>query len=318
MFVIRHRQAPDVIGVDAGGTSIRLAWAESNGDIAIRTAASVPVRDLGNFLRKVWNTSGWVRRRPRALVVASRGVWTTRERRMLAREIARLADRVVVIADAQAALLGALGDRPGVLVLSGTGSIVVGRDGRGRWARAGGLGPLLGDEGSGFWLGRQWLRAMAEGGTPESALKFVRLAEPVARIAALAPSVLRRAQRGDRRARTIVTEAGRQLARQTIAVSRRLGLRRPVAVSWAGSVMDHPVLRRAVARALDQAGVRAVWCLPAEAPIVAAVRLATRLAASRSSAHVTTPPTRAAFHRRGPARRRPGRAAGAADTRRDR
>lgn len=298
MFAIRHREAPDVIGVDAGGTLIRLAWVETNGGVAIRTAASVPVRDLGKFLLKVWKASGWTRRPPRALVVGSRGVWTPRERRALAREIAPLAARVAVIADAQAALLGALGERPGVLVLSGTGSIVVGRDGRGRWARAGGLGPLLGDEGSGFWLGRQWLRATAERGTPEVALRFVRRPEPVARIAALAPSVLRRAQRGDRHARAIVAEAGRQLALQAVSVARRLALRPPVAVSWAGSVMSHPGLRRAVARALDQAGVRAVWRVPAETPIMAAVRLAARLA-GRARARAPVAGSRRGPHRPG-------------------
>src|SRR2546425_11278224 len=72
--------------------------------------------------------------------------------------------RVEVIADAQAALLGAIGDGPGALVLAGTGSIVVAHDGRGRWTRAGGLGPLVGDEGSGFWLGREWLRTLGAGG----------------------------------------------------------------------------------------------------------------------------------------------------------
>src|ERR671922_279575 len=59
--------------------------------------------------------------------------------------------------------LAALRDgRPGALLLAGTGSIVLGRDARGRLVRAGGLGPLIGDEGSAFWLGREWLRRAPE------------------------------------------------------------------------------------------------------------------------------------------------------------
>src|SRR3989304_4407417 len=56
------------------------------------------------------------------------------------------------------------GRPPGPLVPAGTGSIVIGRDARGRWARAGGLGPLLGDEGSAFWLGRGGVRGAGGGG----------------------------------------------------------------------------------------------------------------------------------------------------------
>ncbi len=184
-----------------------------------------------------------------------------------------------MLSDAQAAALGALGGRAGVLVLSGTGSIVLGRSERGRWARAGGLGPLLGDEGSGFWLGREWLRATTDGEDVMPARRLVQSANPVARIAALAPAVIRRARRGDRRARAIVADAQRHLAAFAADVARRLGLAAPVDVSWAGSVMGDAWFRRGVARALARTGVRARWHAPIEAPVIAAARLAQQLAA---------------------------------------
>src|ERR1700736_1868128 len=96
-----------------------------------------------------------------APIVASRGIWTTGERRALARRLRRFARRVVVISDVEAAYLGALGGTAGVLLLAGTGSIALGRDRRGRFPRAGGLGPLLGDDGSAFAIGRAWLRGDA-------------------------------------------------------------------------------------------------------------------------------------------------------------
>ena len=100
--------------------------------------------------------------------------------------------------------------RPGVLLLAGTGSIVLGRDRRGRWARAGGLGPLLGDEGSAFWLGREWLRAARDAlraAPPPPA------PDPVARIAA-GPPLPARGARGivSVPARAIVTRAQAALA----------------------------------------------------------------------------------------------------------
>src|SRR5207237_10017789 len=61
--------------------------------------------------------------------------------------------------DALIALWGALAGRQGVAVLAGTGSIALARSEDGREGRAGGWGYLLGDEGSGYWLGREAIAA---------------------------------------------------------------------------------------------------------------------------------------------------------------
>jgi len=50
-------------------------------------------------------------------------------------------------------------ENPGIYVLSGTGSVVVGRNAQGEVARAGGWGHLLGDHGSAYWIGITGLRA---------------------------------------------------------------------------------------------------------------------------------------------------------------
>jgi N-acetylglucosamine kinase-like BadF-type ATPase len=239
-----------------------------------------------------------------ALVLAARGVWTPGEQRTLARRLRPLARRVRVLSDAQAAFLGALGRGPGVLVLAGTGSIVIGRDARGRWARAGGLGPLLGDEGSAFWLGQQWLRATTRGEDLQPVRRLLASGDPVARVAALAPRVVRRARAGDRRARAIVHAAQTHLAAQARAVVRQLRLAPPVAVSWAGSVLADEWVRAGLMRALARAGLRIDWRPPREAPVVAAARLALRLARTASAPGRTRPGDSRA---RGPRTRRPPR-----------
>ncbi len=63
--------------------------------------------------------------------------------------------RVRIESDAVAAYVGALGLRPGVLLIAGTGSIAIGRTPDGKMVRAGGWGPQFGDEGSGYWMGRE-------------------------------------------------------------------------------------------------------------------------------------------------------------------
>lgn len=63
--------------------------------------------------------------------------------------------------DVHAAWAGAFGGEPGIVVISGTGSIAYGRNAAGEEARAGGWGPLFGDEGSAYHAGIILLRRMA-------------------------------------------------------------------------------------------------------------------------------------------------------------
>src|SRR4030095_5169289 len=67
---------------------------------------------------------------------------------------------ILVVNDALIALQAGIGDLPGIVIVAGTGSIAYGRNAKGEAARAGGWGYVLGDEGSGYWIGRLALRAV--------------------------------------------------------------------------------------------------------------------------------------------------------------
>jgi glucosamine kinase len=236
--------------VDLGGTWVRVS-ASGPTRRAFR-GPSPGAADLPRLLDHLWRRWGLTRGRIAALGVASRGVWTGGERRALARRLRRFARRVVVISDVEAAHLAALGGAAGVLLLAGTGSIALGRDRRGRWRREGGLGPLLGDDGSAFWIGREWLRGSTA--APGVIRALWRAPDAVARIAALAPTVLRRARRGDRRARRIERGAQRALADLVATTARRLALRVPVPVSWAGGLLDDRRFRSGIWREVRRGG----------------------------------------------------------------
>lgn len=144
----------------------------------------------------------------------------------------------VVTHDALIALAGAHAGQPGVITIAGTGSISFGRNAAGKFARVGGWGYVYGDEGGGFDLTRQALRAalrMEEGWGPETVLR-ARLLEttgardandllhkfytpdfPRPRIAALSQIVDRAALEGDAVAADLLTEAAQQLAGITLA-----------------------------------------------------------------------------------------------------
>lgn len=164
---------------------------------------------------------------------------------------------VVPSADYEIALVGAHGQRRGVLLLAGTGSLAYGVNGAGESALVGGSGYLLGDEGSGYWLGAQGLRAavrMADGRGRNTLLydalmDSLGLSGPLAlmawmygegprvrEVARLAPLVLDCAAQGDAVARGIVENGARELALAARAVRQRLGLYGE-APAFAGSLL---------------------------------------------------------------------------------
>jgi N-acetylglucosamine kinase-like BadF-type ATPase len=150
-----------------------------------------------------------------------------------------------LVTDAQAALEGALDGKAGVVVIAGTGSIAIGVDETGRQARAGGLGPTLSDEGSGYDIARRALRAITaafDGRAPETMLtelvcKALGVAGPddlpsviynsdsdPVDIAPLAKLVDEAARAGDEVARGILASAGRELGRLAASVIEKLSL----------------------------------------------------------------------------------------------
>ncbi len=200
--------------------------------------------------------------------------------------------RIVPSADYEIALVGALGRRRGLLVLAGTGALAYGVNAAGESALAGGCGYLLGDEGSGYWLGQEGLRAVLradDGRGPATALRALLLpalglqgprdlipwlyhASPprAAEVAALAPHVLEAARQGDPCAADIVSRGAQELALAAHAVTRRLGMWAPP-VALAGGLLRQPnPLSEALCRLLDLGHLPQ----PLYSPVMGAVLLA--------------------------------------------
>lgn len=273
------------VGVDAGGTWIRAMATDDRG--RCWTARERAPGDLAAALRALWSRRRLRRAIVAHVVVAARGVWTSAERRATTRQLHQLGRRVTVLSDVEAAYRGAIGERAGLLVLAGTGSIVLARTARGRWIRAGGLGPLFGDGGSAFALGRDWLAAA----DPSRARRLAGMPDAVARIAALAPRVLRLARRGDGPARLAVARGTSALALGIRAAVHSARLTKPATVSWAGSLFDDRAYRALVWRAASGLGLNLVPMAPRASALEAAARLATRGAAdvTRVAPATTTP-----------------------------
>lgn len=166
--------------------------------------------------------------------------------------------RAFVHGDMIAAHRGALAGAPGVVALAGTGSTVVGIGEDGRVAKVGGWGPIYGNEGSAYWIGREGLRAAArawDGRGPGTRLvdaladalgvrTFDRSIDAVyagpmgqQEIAALAPRVYALAEAGDEAAAAICDAAAAGLAEAARAAVRRMGAAARTEVSWQGAVL---------------------------------------------------------------------------------
>lgn len=179
--------------------------------------------------------------------------------------------KLMIENDAESVMRGVLKNKPGVLLLSGTGSIAYGQDREGRVIRAGGWGHLAGDEGSGYWIGTEVIRAVfksVDGRGPATILKsavFNKLGlqsvrdletwlyrEPYAvdQIAQLTKVLEVCSREGDREALRITEEAADELAQLIGSVVRRCELeteRCPVFVGG-GVVTNSTVLFTAIAK----------------------------------------------------------------------
>ena len=295
---------PYYLGIDAGGTKTDCAISNGAellghstgetsklarvGDAVARAnlhrtilqaceAASVPPREISQVCigiagASVPGISTWVRQAIHELTLGS----------------------VNVMGDHIIAHQAAFGRTPGVLVISGTGSIAYGRNERGEIARAGGWGPQISDQGSAFWIGRETVsaalrewdmgmsgglfslvtRAWNVGGLDD----IIRIAntEPNQRFTDLAPAVSEAAEKGDSTARAIFERAGRELAGLAgIVIGRIFAPDQTVRIAMTGGVLQGSFLvRRELHNALQAAHPKAAVSSSHVRPVLGALELA--------------------------------------------
>ncbi|MSR37051.1 MAG: hypothetical protein EXR95_10515 [Gemmatimonadetes bacterium] len=163
---------PIAVGVDGGGTTFRAVALDAQGAEIGRAEvpsalvlAGLPgpaVTALKDLLGQLCEVAG-VQLPVATLWAGIAGAGREAVRAELEAELgrARIAHRVRVGTDVEAAFEDAFAGGPGILVMAGTGSIAYGRAEDGREGRVGGWGSMLGDEGSGYAIGIEALRRVA-------------------------------------------------------------------------------------------------------------------------------------------------------------
>lgn len=267
-------------GIDGGGTKTEAVLLDETGTEvnAARSGASnylrvglrTAVRNVRHSLETVVSGAGAELDDLGFVLCGIAGTAHFRHRRRLHEALrAALPDlELEVTTDARIALEGAVGEPPGAIVISGTGSAAYALDEGGREALAGGWGPVLGDEGSGYWIAREGLTAVvkADDGRGPATLIAEELCEEYqicqagdlkyfvysrdtrpGDMAKMNQIVSKAAERGDQIALGILESAGRELGHATAAAVRTLGLdERRIPVAGVGGAFHHgPHLQRA-------------------------------------------------------------------------
>jgi N-acetylglucosamine kinase-like BadF-type ATPase len=243
-----------VIGIDAGGTKTVCLLADEHGTVVSRSrGGGANLQGVGELqvekvLHEVMDDAIGDRDLvPTAICLGIAGVDRESDHAVVRGIMKRigLKARVLIVNDALVALEAGAPGEPGVVLISGTGSIAYGRNAAGEAARSGGWGHVLGDEGSGYWIGRAALRAVlraADQRGPQTRLtpmllKHFEVSQPQALlhevyhqnmrpadIGALAGCVQQAFSEGDQAAVGILRGAANELEGAALSVARRLEL----------------------------------------------------------------------------------------------
>nr|WP_304216166.1 BadF/BadG/BcrA/BcrD ATPase family protein [Fredinandcohnia onubensis] len=173
-----NKNTIELLAVDGGGTKTLAVLVDANGKILgegragatnYHVAGAIKVREalekaiLSAFKDAGIDPSSVVKK----AVFALAGIDTDNDEKEVSRVVKETVnclpikiERLQVENDCLSALLGSTQNKAGVLLIAGTGSIVFAHDGNNRIVRSGGWGHRFGDEGSGYWIGKQAIESV--------------------------------------------------------------------------------------------------------------------------------------------------------------
>ncbi len=263
-----------MLGVDGGGTKTTGLLADGTGTVLARGRGNgsnqnvfgidIVALNLAELIAGLAKTAA----RPVAdigsAVLGLAGAGSERDRQVLTDAIhARFRMMglppvpISIQSDGRVALEGAFNGGPGVVAVAGTGSVVMGKSPAGETISIGGWGRVIGDEGSGYRIGLEAIKAVSreiDGRGEAGRLRMVlssrfglatreRIIAAVYRekfdIPSIAPAVLEAAESSDAVALDILSRASGALALQVVAAIDRLGMRGGAGVVMIGGLIDH-------------------------------------------------------------------------------
>lgn len=263
-----------VLGIDGGGSKVLIALANKSGRI-VRSSRGRGVnpmdnpdwhRELEQQLLPFRNETGLMAIAAALPAYGEVAHFSQLQRSAIESVFPNV--RQQVLNDVDAAHLGAFAGAPGILILSGTGSMAWARNDKGQSARTGGWGDVIGDEGSSHWIGRRALNLVSQsldGRTSATTLANAllvhlgidvadpmnglggwvsSLSKPRADIAAISSLVDQVAQDGDEGAIRLIVQAADELAKHHCAIASHCSAEAPW--TYAGGTFSSRLLLEAL------------------------------------------------------------------------
>lgn len=304
-----------LIGIEGGATKSKCAVADLNGKIITETkgkpsnllVSGVEQAALNLFelieacLEKIDAGFDEVQQ----IVIGSAGAGRSEHAGQLKNGLIKYAagrninlNSVVVVSDAMITLEGAFPDKPGCILICGTGSVLFGRDDKNIIHRVGGFGRLIGDEGSGYSIGRKGLNAVAKNldqrGEATELSKILkdnfsinsadelikRVYDEKFDISSFAESVIYAAGRGDKISAKILDEEADEIIVLMKTILKKLSVSK-TRIVFTGSLINYEnfysnMIKEKMKKILP--GIKAVK--PAGTPVAGAIQIAKKLTLS--------------------------------------
>ncbi len=305
-----------VIGIDGGGTKTAAVIADLKGNIlAQHTAGPSNFQIIGfeksarvvfSLVRDCCDSVGCFPKNIRGTTIGLAGAGRVEDQKYIAEAFRRLISskkitlrKVRIESDARIALEGAFNGGAGIIVIAGSGSIAFGKDEKGNIHRVGGWGRILGDEGSGYFIGKEGLKAVCRHldgrsaptlltamvakkfGIKTSADIIAAVYKSNFDIASLAPIVFEAEEKGDATSFDIVERASNELTEHVRALIMKFQngvsahAKRRISLSLVGGLMENETpLTRSLRRQILKSFTNVDVVRPFARPVVGAVLMA--------------------------------------------
>lgn len=293
------------VGVDGGGTKTRIVlldkYLKLHAEEEIE-ASNLVITDSTKILNKLKRIlKGYLARyNVHGIGFGIAGIDTEQDRIVFEQKMAANYPDIIVRVcnDGVASLIGGLNYRSGILINAGTGSIAVGVDQKGNIYRAGGWDYLLGDEGSGYWIGKKLIQAAIDdydsGYADTNIIRVVKQFFQIRTlkelinivysknknkdiIAQLAQETAELALNGDIRAKRIYESAGKELAKLVNKVYHQGEFDIPAPLTYNGSIFkSFPFFKEPFFKYLNERKVIFNWQSPMYPAEIGAVLMVMR------------------------------------------
>jgi N-acetylglucosamine kinase-like BadF-type ATPase len=291
-----------VIGIDGGGTKTIAALADLKGKIVKEIEIGSTNPNKIGFERAILNLRKLISRISKnkkvkiAYLGLAGGLERDKEKReRIKKELQKFFKfPIVVEGDQKIAFRAGTNEKDGVVVIAGTGAIAMGWKGK-KEAISGGWDWLIGDQGSGFWVGKRVLEEIGkvlDGRRKDFRLRkfiFKKLKikkekelyqrfyhqDFVEKVASISKFVDQLSKRGDKLSKEILIEAAKEVSKMAISVIKKLNFENEkFPIVLVGGMFKSKIFREKVEREIKKAAKKAKFILLKEKPVTGAIKLA--------------------------------------------